>query len=81
MAERITKERLKEIVGAGKLWCGDPETQGMARQLLAYGESGALEALRDAKEFIENQQLPCEEWARILDITVAAIARLEAIGE
>jgi len=83
MAERITKERLKELASWGK----DSENSvvtdigEIARQLLAYRESGALEALRDAKDFIENQQLPCEEWARILDITVAAIAKLEVIGE
>jgi len=88
--ERITKERLKELstawedLSSSQKECGGiywPEAIAMAGELLAYRESGALEALKDAREFIENQQLPCEEWARILDITVAAVAKLEAIGE
>lgn len=34
-----------------------------------------LEALKEAKEFIENQQLPEKEWARVLDKSVAAIKK------
>lgn len=34
-------------------------------------------ALKEAKEFIENQQLPDVEWSRVLDIVVAALAKAE----
>lgn len=34
-----------------------------------------VEALREAKEFIENQQLPDAEWSRVLDVVVAALAK------
>lgn len=34
-------------------------------------------ALKKAKEFIENQQLPDAEWSRVLDIVVAALAQAE----
>jgi hypothetical protein len=32
-------------------------------------------ALWEAKEFIENQQLPDAEWSRVLDVVVAALAK------
>ena len=35
------------------------------------------EALKEAKEFIENQQLPDSEWSRALDVCVAALAKAE----
>lgn len=54
----INEERLKEIIGAGKLWCGDPETQEMARELLAYRESGALEALDMAERCLKELYPP-----------------------
>lgn len=84
--ERITNERLKwlgESPDKALDWLetADPsEISDIASELLAYRESGAMEAIKEAREFIENQQLPEKEWVRVLDITVAAIAKLEAIN-
>ena len=39
-----------------------------------------LEALGEAKEFIENLQLPDPEWSRVLDVVVGAIEGAAATG-
>jgi len=94
MAERITKERLEEIVSYG---CADPEKWGACRQLLAYRESGALEALTKAESQLAHLTEcitvnPKEDWEKRGSVsfnkckcTIAKVrlakARLEAIGE
>ena len=82
MGERITKERLKEIVSYG---CADPEKWEACRQLLAYRESGALGALNGVLPYMEAAEeagLVGDEgchWP--VELVRAAIASLEAIGE
>ncbi len=46
------------------------QTVKQQRQVLA-------DALAEAREFIENQQLPDAEWSRVLDVVVAALAKAE----
>jgi hypothetical protein len=49
----------------------------VANALLIAAAPELLKALKSAKEFIENLQLPHEEWSITLDSLVAAIAKAE----
>ena len=79
---RISDERLKELIHDTK--CVEPEgcyhceEIDMARELLAYRESGALEALKESRYILIKRAL---QKSSIFDIVVAAIAKLEAIGK
>jgi hypothetical protein len=97
MAERITKERLKHLASVCQhdIDCCplDYEVEHMAKELLAYRESGALEALRGIRVNVAYAHMPenCGDHCRnscrdcvlrnTLEDIDAAIASLEAIGE
>ena len=53
----------------------DPQIEADVNLIAAAPE--LLEALKAAKEFIENLQAPDPEWDRVLDVCVAAIAKAE----
>ena len=76
--ERISDKSLRWWADEGR----DLEIRWMARELQARRKAHAeiLAALNNAKEFIENLQLPDAEWDRVLDITVAAIAKGEEMS-
>jgi len=67
---RIGNERLKQVIEDGG-WDTFPEqVEHIARELWAYRESGALEALRGAASFYTKRQRTLAE---------KAITKLEAI--
>ena len=94
MTERITKERLKfsfnERLASGAAngtSLDHEEVEEACRQLLAYRESGALEALRGLLSICKPMR---EEWlsesafvdaCRTYENAKTAMAKLEAIGE
>jgi hypothetical protein len=51
------------------------EPQAGAQVPFEPREKRLEKALQEAKEFIENLQLDCEEWSRVLDLCVAALER------
>ena len=81
--ERISKERLEQLISSHAMWAACNTTvEGKAyhtddenalRELLAYRESGALEALRIARHGLEAAGMGCPS-------VIAAIAKLEALN-
>jgi hypothetical protein len=67
----------------GPLPCGDTWHDPPREHIDALrAERDALrKALKEAKEFIENQQLPDSEWERVLDLCVAALPSPGSPGE
>lgn len=55
----------------------DQKTEAHANARLIAAAPELYEALKSAREFIEDQQLPDSEWSRVLDIVVAALATVE----
>jgi hypothetical protein len=66
---------LVSLGGSGAISRSILDVQANARLIAAAPE--LLKALKSAKEFIENLQLPHEEWSITLDSLVAAIAKAE----
>lgn len=64
-----------QVASAASMWISQEVQEANARLIAAAPEM--LEALKEAKEFIENLQLPDSEWSRTLDLCVAAIAKAE----